>query len=345
MQRLTRTLAAVALGAGLTACGGETPVHEEQFMGLGTVVSIQLAGVDEATAEEAITAIRADLEYIEGSWYPWREGTVARNNVLLETGGEFTSSPGVLRLIEAARPLEEASDGLFNPTLARLSEAWGFHEADPGGPPPDDETLRAIVEAEPSLADITIDGIRMQTDNSAVQLDFGGFAKGVAVDRAMDELRERGIEDAIVNLGGDLRGTGDRGDRPWRIGIQDPRGDGVLASLTIEGDEAIFTSGDYERGYEHDGTYYHHILDPRTGRPARGTASVTVIHDNGAEADAAATALFVADAEQWPAIARAMGTEAVLRVADDGTVQLTPAMAERIAFQEAGRQHEVVELP
>lgn len=72
---------------------------------------------------------------------------------------------------------------------------------------------------------------------------------------------------------------------------------------------------------------------------------MTVIHDNGATADAAATALFVADADQWPAIARAMGIEAVLRVADDGAIQLTPAMAERVAFEEAGREHRVVELP
>ncbi len=345
MHQLTRILAVGLFGVGLTACGGETPVHEEQFMGLGTVVSIQLAGVDEATAEEAIAAIREDLDYIQDGWYPWRSGSLARNNMLLETGGEFTSSPGVLRLVQKARPLEEASDGLFNPTLARLTEAWGFHEEDAAGPPPDDETIAAIVEAEPSLADIETDGIRMRSDNAAVQLDFGGFAKGVAVDRAMEELRERGIDNAIVNLGGDLRGIGDRGDRPWRIGVQDPRGDGVLASLTIEGDEAIFTSGDYERGFEHDGTHYHHILDPRTGRPARGTASVTVIHDNGATADAAATALFIADTDQWPAIARAMGIEAVLRVADDGSIQMTSAMAERVTFEEAGREHQVVELP
>lgn len=343
-RSLTTGLAACTLLLGLAGCGGEPEVHHEQFMGLGTVVSIQVAGADEEDARQAIEAIREDLEYIHGGWHPWREGTVARNNMLLETGGEFTSSPGVLRLMQNALPLYEASDGLFNPTLARLTEAWGFHEEEPAGPPPDDATIAELVAAAPSLHDVTIDGVRVRSSNPAVQFDFGGFAKGVATDRAIERLRAHGIEHGIINLGGDLRGIGRKGERPWRIGIRDPRGEEALASLELRDGDAVFTSGDYERYFEHEGRRYHHILDPRTGHPATGTTSVTVLHDNGAEADAAATALFVAAADEWPAIARAMGIDAVMRIDDAGRLFMTPAMAERVELLD-DHEAETVPLP
>ncbi|HSH29145.1 MAG TPA: FAD:protein FMN transferase, partial [Thiohalobacter sp.] len=111
-----------------------------------------------------------------------------------------------------------------------------------------------------------------------------------------------------------------------------PRAPGVLASIATRGDESIFTSGDYERYFEVNGKRYHHIIDPRSGYPANATASLTVIHTEAATADAAATALFVAG-DAWPRVAAGMGIEQVMRVRPDGTVELTPAMAERIRFE------------
>ena len=163
-------------------------------------------------------------------------------------------------------------------------------------------------------------------------LDLGGFAKGVAVQRAVDLLLAQGIEHAIVNAGGDLRAVGRHGDRPWRVGVRDTRGPGVLALIEIAGDESVFTSGDYERYFMHEGRRYHHILDPRTGYPARGLASVTVIHPDAGLADAAATALFVAGPGEWPGVASALGTDMVMVVTDDGGIEMSPAMEPRIRF-------------
>ena len=109
----------------------------------------------------------------------------------------------------------------------------------------------------------------------------------------------------------------------------------MLASLEVQGDESVFTSGDYERYYEYQGKRYHHILDPRTGYPSQGATSVTVIHDNGAEADAAATALMVAGPKDWYEVARHMGIKYVMLVDDEGVVHMNPAMAARVHFEGA----------
>jgi thiamine biosynthesis lipoprotein len=338
-------LTASALALALAACSDGPEVERQRFLSLGTHIEVQTAGAETERAREAIRVVRKDLAYLHSGLHPWEPGALARVNQMLAATGEFTADPGTLDALAVSRPLYRDSDGLFNPALGKLADAWGFHQDTPAGPPPDEATIEAILEADPSPDDLTVDGVRMTNTNPAVQLDFGGVAKGMGVDHAVGLLREHGIDNAIVNAGGDLRAYGQRGDRPWRVGIRDPRGEGVLAGLTIEGDEAVFTSGDYERYYEHDGKRYHHILDPRTGRPARGVTSVTVIHEEGATADAAATALFIADEDQWPRIAKQMGIEAVLRVDDEGVLHMTPAMAERLELEKDEATTRIVELP
>ncbi|HET9679933.1 MAG TPA: FAD:protein FMN transferase, partial [Gammaproteobacteria bacterium] len=194
------------------------------------------------------------------------------------------------------------------------------------------------VAKKPSMDDLTIhDGV-LSSNNPAVRLDFGAYAKGVAVKRAIAILRNYGIENAIANAGGDLQAIGHyqtgNESRPWRIGIRHPRKhDQVLASITLKPGEAVFTSGDYERYYEYHGKRYHHILDPATGYPARGVRSVTVIHTNPALADAASTALFVAGVDDWQNVAHAMGLRYVMLVDSQGVAHLTAPMHKRLQFE------------
>jgi thiamine biosynthesis lipoprotein len=184
------------------------------------------------------------------------------------------------------------------------------------------------------MTDITYTDVTMRGHNKAVQLDFGGIAKGMAVDIAIEHLRELGVNNAIINMGGDLRAIGSKGGKPWKIGIRHPRRNGVIASLETRGDESIFTSGDYERYFEYEGKRYHHILDPRTGYPAEGVTSVTVIHQEGVVADAATTALFIAGPDQWLDIARSMGVHDVMLIESNGRIHLTPSMQQRIQFEQ-----------
>jgi len=214
--------------------------------------------------------------------------------------------------------------------LVRLIALWGFHDENFEPRLPDPQAIRALVAANPRMTDLELDGNRVRSRNPAVQLDFGGFAKGYTVDEVIEALRRGGAEHAVVNAGGDLRAIGRHGDRPWRIGIRHPRADGVLGMIEVSGDESVFTSGDYERYFIWEGRRYHHIIDPRTGYPATGSRSVTVIDSDATTADAAATALFIAGPEGWYEIAKRMGLGYVLLVDSEGVMHMNPAMQSRI---------------
>ena len=333
LRKLLIALAVAALALPLASCTREQP-YSQTLIAFGTLVDITVYTESREAADAAIRAADADFQYMHESWHAWKPNTLGRMNLLLPTGEWFSAGPSLLPLIEMSTRLSEQSEGLFNPAIGTLVKLWGFQSDDlPQGPPPDDAEIQAWVDQAPAMRDLEIDGIRIRSTNPAVRLDFGAFAKGYGVDRVVERLRSLGIENAIVNAGGDLRAIGRHGNRAWRVGIRDPRGDGVIASLEIAGDESVFTSGNYERYFDWDGQRYHHIIDPRTGQPARGLASVTVLHDNAAEADAAATALFVAGPTDWPRIAGRLGIEAVMVIDEQGNISMTPAMAARIQLE------------
>jgi thiamine biosynthesis lipoprotein len=201
------------------------------------------------------------------------------------------------------------------------------------GPPPERAEINVLLAQAPSTQAIRIDGTSLWSANPAVQLDFGGIAKGYAVDLAIDRLWELGIKNAMVNAGGDLRAIGKHGDRPWHIGVRKPGG-GVIGGIEGASDEAFFTSGNYERFRQDETDRYPHILDPRTGWPVEDIVSVTVIAGEGLLADAAATALVVAGLNDWPEVARALQLEQVMVIDESGAVYLTPAMVRRVRFTE-----------
>jgi thiamine biosynthesis lipoprotein len=325
------TLALTLLLLILAGCDRTQPVYNSRFLAFGTLNDISIVGVTQEDAETAVTAIEEDFAAMHKAWHAWNPGPLARTNRLLEEGARFPAPPSVLALVKLSKRLANHSDQLFNPAIGRLIALWGFHH-DPirCHGPPDEAKIEKLVKANPNMDDINVDGIFLQSDNPAVQLDFGAIGKGYGIDLAIEHLRELGIENAIVNSGGDLRAIGSRGGHPWRIAIRSPSGSGTLGFINVAGDESVFTSGDYERNCLWQGRRYHHIIDPRTGHPARGTHSVTVLHHNAAEADAAATALFVAGPQQWHRIARQMGIRYVLLVDQDNLVHMNPAMARRV---------------
>ncbi|HKJ77216.1 MAG TPA: FAD:protein FMN transferase [Gammaproteobacteria bacterium] len=317
----------------LAACSAQKGPYKAQLYVFGTLVEITLRDVTAAKGREAIARIREEFQRMHREWHAWEPGPLVDLNRAIAEGRDAEVPASIIPLIARSKTLYERSDGLFNPAIGGLLDLWGFQANEPpDGPLPPREEIEAWVAKDPGMDDLTLrDGV-LHSDNPAVQLDFGAFAKGYAVDIAIEHLREMGVENAIVNAGGDLRAIGSKGGEPWRIGVRHPQGDGVLAAIEVSGDEAVFTSGNYERFREHEGVHYMHILDPRTGMPVKDVTSVTVIHDNGAEADAAATALVVAGEKDWNRIARKMGIRLVMLVVDDGTVYMNPAMRERVEF-------------
>jgi thiamine biosynthesis lipoprotein len=169
---------------------------------------------------------------------------------------------------------------------------------------------------------------------ATMAIGLGGIAGGYAVDRAAGVLAERGFSDFLFDGSGDILVRGTHSGRPWRLGIQDPRGPHgkLIGSVPVQ-DEALVTSGDYERFKIVEGVRYHHIIDPRTGYPARGTISVTVIAKTTEQADALATAMFILGAEKALKLAVAEQVD-VLLIDEQGRRHMTDGFARRFTPQE-----------
>jgi FAD:protein FMN transferase len=264
----------------LRHCGGEpAPLHLAR-PAMGTLVEVTVPGTrDAAAASAALEAIQAALAEVArvDSLFSWRLPPPVQT-----PPGERAAERRELLAI-GLRVLQ-LSDGAFDPRIGPLVALWGFDGQEPRLPPPGALTL-----AVARLADLARPARVSDLESAPEMLHFGAWAKGYAVDRALAVLRARGIEAALVNAGGEVRGYG----RPWRVGVQHPRLPGAMLAALVPGDLAVATSGDYEQFFEVDGERYHHLLDPRSGEPARGCRSVTVLAADCALADALATAMFV----------------------------------------------------
>ncbi|MBI3178094.1 MAG: FAD:protein FMN transferase, partial [Deltaproteobacteria bacterium] len=259
---------------------------------MGTRVQIMVFAVDNAQARQAIVAAFAEIDRVEGlmsEWIPTSE--VSRINAA--AGGAPVSVSGdTLRVLVRGAEVSRLSGGAFAMTWAALAGLWDFRPADVHRLP-DAALLAQRIER--------IDDGKLELDQSAgsarlgeagMAIGLGAIAKGYGVDRALAVLRAQGYPDALVNAGGDIAASGRKGDKPWVVGIQDPGAPGYFASLALR-DEAVATSGNYEKYFEVGGKRYHHILNPRTGMPTEGTRSVTILAKDCMSADAFATAVFV----------------------------------------------------
>lgn len=332
------TLLASALLLG--ACENKQPVYNSNFLAFGTVMKITLVGIPREKAEKVSALLESDFEKMHEMWHAWQPSPVSRVNVLIANNEAFASPPSLLPLLTRSIQLSEKSDHLFNPAIGHLIDLWGFQnsKALQRKPPADDEIMR-LLKANPRMSDIIVDGFHIRSNNSQVRLDFGAIGKGYGVELAIKRLQELDVKNAIVNAGGDIGSIGSRDGHPWRIAVRSPSGQGLVALIHASGKESIFTSGNYERNFVWEGETFHHIIDPRTGKPAKGTASVTVIHPDATTADAAATALFVAGPTKWHETAIKMGIKHVMMIDTDGTIHMNPAMAARTDLQ--GSKHEV----
>jgi len=323
----------ITLSLFLTGCGAEPGVKQAKLYAFGTEINISIYGVDDDTANNTLSTLEHSFSNVNKTWHAWRPSTLSQINYAIANNKSISVTPHVSELIILAQTLSEQSSHLFNPSAGKLFELWGFHQDDwfSSRVPPSQVDIDNWLNHKPSMADIVIkDGV-LHSKNSHAKLGFGGFVKGFAVDDAIASLQKLGINNALVNIGGDLRAIGMPGKRPWVIGIRHPRQDGMIASISLQHGESVFTSGDYERFFEFKGSRYPHILDPRTGWPADQAISVTVLHDNASIADAAATALFIAG-DNWPNVAKKMGILHVMLIKPNGDMELSPKMYQRIKF-------------
>lgn len=286
-----------------------------------------------------VATVWAGLTAMNERWNAWKPRGLGPLNQALREGRAVTVDPVLQRLIEGAARLELLSAGHFNAGIGGLVQAWGFHDDTllPGHRP----SARALARwqaGRPSLAQLQWRGRSLRSPNPALQLDFGGYAKGVAVDWALDQLQAAGVGGAVVDLGGNLATLGTAAGRAWQVGIRNPLGEGLVAQLATQGREAVITSGVYERFRDLDGQRFGHVIDPASGQPARGLASVTVVHADAGLADVAATALLVAGPARWAPVAQGLGVDQVLVVHDSGLAESTARLAARLQAAPAWRR-------
>ncbi|MHB1358558.1 MAG: FAD:protein FMN transferase [Rhodocyclaceae bacterium] len=333
----------------LAACGQPAPTAHESYV-FGTRVEVLIWGARGVAAQTASDEVLHEFDRLHRSYHAWQASELTALNDAIAAGRPHEVSAELAELIVTAQALTVQSEHLFDPGIGRLVALWGFHGDEFKPALPEAAALAALIAAKPSITDLTVKERIVSSKNPAVALDFGGYLKGVALDRATAILKTRGIQNALVNIGGNVLVLGKKGDKPWRVGIQHPRtaqsGGAPLATLELHDGEAIGTSGDYQRYFELDGRRYSHLIDPRTGMPATATQALTVLISpaaaTGRDSDVLSKPLFVAG-ENWLALAQKIGVTQVLRVDAAGKITVTAALRQRLAFDPAQPDVSVVQ--
>jgi thiamine biosynthesis lipoprotein len=272
----------------------DAKIVERVHVSMGSEVRVTAWTTNEFTTIVAIDAVFREFDRLDRLLSVWRNGSdVQRLNV---AAGDYKVhvSAEIREVLREARQISVWTGGKFDVTFGALSDLWKF-DHDQDNRIPSDHEVRA------RLPLIDYEAIELDEQNgtafltrAGVRIHLGGIGKGFAIDRAVEILRQRGVDDFMIQSGGDLYASGKRGDRPWRVGIRDPRGPAEKSFAAIDLENATFsTSGDYERFFIHDGVRYHHIIDPDRGEPARGCRSVTIVTDRAVLADGLSTGVFI----------------------------------------------------
>jgi len=346
MRRLLKLILAAHLALLLAACG-RTPLQEQQAYVFGTRVEVIVVSAEPEQGRKAIAAVLREFDRLHRAYHAWQPSELMTLNSAISEGRPQQVSPELAAFVAEAKQFSQQGDYLFDPGIGQLIKLWGFQADEFKAEVPPAADIAAWLAQKPSIANLTITGNTIASSNRHVALDFGGYLKGVALDRAAAILREQGIHNALINIGGNVMALGSKEGRKWRVGIQHPRQPGPLATVELEDGEAIGTSGDYQRFFEVDGQRYAHLLDPRTGYPADHTQAVTILIPPGPKAgtlsDAASKPIFFAGPEQWREMARKMEIGMVLRVDRDNRIFVTDALRKRLTFIGQAPEMTVVE--
>jgi thiamine biosynthesis lipoprotein len=297
--------------------------REEAIM--GTRVAVELWSEDAALAQRAMDEVIAEMRRTDELMSTYKpESQLSQVNAHAHERPVQVDAD-IVEVVARALEMSRLSGGAFDITYASVGYLYDFraHQR-----PSDQQITAALPGVDYRQVQVDRDARTIRFLRPGVRIDLGGIAKGYAVDRSIERLRGLGIEHAMVNAGGDTRLLGDRRGKPWVVGIRDPRNEGRMVTRLPLEEEAISTSGDYERYFEEDGVRYHHILVPGTGRSARGVRSATVIGADATLTDALSTTVFVLGVEHgMQLIAQLPGVEAVV-VDDQGRIYYSDGLAQ-----------------
>lgn len=323
-------LAAIASLA-ISGCSRKQTKSQHRWFGMDTEFIATLYAGDgngrgAAPAESAFALLEREGARLEQVFSDYRPSSELKR-LAGRRGDTLATDSEIVAVFRAAAEMAEASRGSFDITLHNLKGAWGLSSGDSAKVPSDAELLAAMhlnpafgahPDSNPSASPpyLVLDDRRLVLTRDSAVFDLGGIAKGYTVDRMHAILDSLGWPDHIVAAGGDLRVGGHKGGvsakLPWTLGIRHPRNpDGLAGTMTFSEPMAVSTSGDYERFFIEKGVRYHHVFDPRSGRPARPWSSVTVLAANSLLADRLTKPLFILGPSRTAALLERFGARAV----------------------------------
>lgn len=306
--------------------GGVPGIHRKTEFLMDTYVTIQALGKKNDVLK-AIDDAFAEMERVEKKFTLFDPGNPVYG---FNGNSDEITDPEIIYLAEEALKISRKSGGNFDITVKPLIQLWGFYNGR-GSLPAENKIKQVLKQVDYRLLEIR-DGV-LTKKNKKVEIDFGSIAKGYALSRAAASLKKSGISSALIDAGGDIYALGSLDGKPWKIGIRNPRGEGIAGVVRVSS-RAVVTSGDYERGFTQDGRRYHHILDPATGYPADGPASVTVIAGRADIADGWATALFAAGTKSALKMFRENPEIEGVIVGDEGEIYYSSGAEEMLTIEE-----------
>ncbi|MEW6214377.1 MAG: FAD:protein FMN transferase [Nitrospirota bacterium] len=300
---------------------------------MDTIVTINVVSNSKDKAEKAIDAAFSEIERLEkivNFFSPDSEVSLINRNAGIS---EVRVSHETLNILDNALSVSENTEGAFDVTIGPVITLYDFYKKiKPEGRAIKKNLLlvnykELIIDRNKSTAFL---------GGKGMLIDLGGISKGYAADRAVETLKRQGINSGLVSIAGDIKAFGLKPDgRPWKIGIRNPRAKGpddeIMATIELR-DMAISTSGDYERCFILDGKRYHHLLNPKTGYPAEGSQSVSVITEKGVFTDAFSTGVFILGPEKGIKVLEKMGFDGII-VDSQGKVYTTPNIRGKVALK------------
>ena len=343
MEKHRKTVAAVLMTAAVLGAAvfslrsGNDTKAEKNLFAMDTVMTLTAIGPQ---AEAAVEAAAEEIQRLDDMLSTGNESSLV---IRVNTEGRGTASEEMQELLQYSRQLYESTGGCFDITIYPVMQLWGF--------PTGEYHVPEEAELESARELLGMEEVRFEDEKkeivlekSGMAIDFGGIAKGYTSSRVIDIFREHGIKKGIISLGGNVQTLGTREDgKRWRIAVKDPEDTEQYIGIVEVSDEAVVTSGGYERYFEENGQSYHHIIDPGTGFPAdSGLSSVTIVSSDGTLADGLSTALFIMGFQKAEEYWKAYSAQfEMILVREDGTLAVTEGIEDRFSSE---REYTVIRL-
>jgi thiamine biosynthesis lipoprotein len=300
---------------------------------MGSELNLTAWTTDEAGARAAFDAVFAEFERLEALMSTWRPASdVSRINAAAGVQAVPVAAD-VRDVLHHARQISEWTGGAFDVTFGALADIWKFDQDQDNSIPSADAIQARLALIDYRQIEIDDRAGTVFLRRKGMKINLGGIGKGYAVERSLPILRGAGLRDFMIQAGGDLYAGGTKNGRPWRLGINDPRGREGDSFATVDLTDSTFsTSGDYARFFLKDGVRYHHILDLSTGQPARLCRSVTIVSGSPVLADAIAKGVFILGPEKGMAlVGRVPKLDAVI-VSATNQVLVSPGLRGKIVL-------------